>query len=448
MTNDEMKPRDHAEAVALFRAQVVGELVARTLARGDLEAELQEKSQQRFRAPGSEVTRCYSVPTLQRWYYRLRSGGLEALRPRLRSDRGVGRALGCDLRSLMLGIRQENPSMSAALILETLERLGRVQTGAVSANTIRRLYRNHELRRVSKRHQTPGKERRRWEAACPGALWHADVCHGPTLEIDGQKKPLRIHGVLDDHSRYVVALVARHSEQEVDMLGIFTDAVRRWGRPKALYLDNGSTYRGDVLRVACERLGVRLVHAQPHDPQARGKMERFWRTLRERCLDHLPASASLHDVQMRLYAFLDEWYHLAPHAGLVGYTPSQRWATREMPQVSEQQLCEALVVRTERLVSGDGVVSVGGLLWEVDASFLAGRKVVIERSLAAPQAAPWVVYADQRRPLRPVRVLDNSHRRRAEPPKRSADIDRVPFDPMQPLVDAAIGRGRNEGGAS
>jgi putative transposase len=51
MTDDELAPRDHAEAVALFRAQVVGELVARQLQRGELEAELREKSQQRFRAP-------------------------------------------------------------------------------------------------------------------------------------------------------------------------------------------------------------------------------------------------------------------------------------------------------------------------------------------------------------------------------------------------------------
>jgi len=44
-------------------------------------------------------------------------------------------------------------------------------------------------------------------------------------------------------------------------------------------------------------------------------------------------------------------------------------------------------------------------------------------------------------------VLDNSHRRRAEPPKSSADIDRIPFDPVQPLVDAAVGRGHHQGGA-
>ena len=71
------------------------------------------------------------------------------------------------------------------------------------------------------------------------------------------------------------------------MLSLLVDALREYGRPRTLYLDNGSTYRGEALAVACHRLSIRLAHAQPYDPQARGKMERFWRTARERCIDHL-----------------------------------------------------------------------------------------------------------------------------------------------------------------
>ena len=162
-----------------------------------------------------------------------------------------------------------------------------------------------------------GHTRLRWQAEHPGALWHGDVCHGPSLRIGKTTKPLRIHALLDDASRFVVALEAHHTEREVDMLGLFLATLRRHGAPDALYLDNGSTYRGDDLRLACERLGITLIHAQPYDAPARGKMERFWRTLREGCLDHLGTMTSLHDVQVRLLAFLDEHYHRAPHGGLV-----------------------------------------------------------------------------------------------------------------------------------
>lgn len=444
-TDESLTPRDDAEAVAHFRAQVIGELAARPLERGELRAALEDKSRQRFRPPGSAVTRQYSVPTLQRWYYALRRGGVDALRPRPRSDRGAARALGEDMRAFLLEVRAAYPSMSAAQILDTLERQGRIARGSISANTVRRLFRRHGVARVSKRHTAPGKQRLRWEAPRPGAVWHADVCHGPTLEVDGARVPLRIHGLLDDHCRYVVALIALSSEQEADMLRVLTDTLRRWGKPEVLYLDNGSTYRGEVLRIACERLGIRLLHAQPYDAQARGKEERFWRTMREQCLDHLPATATLHDVQVRLHAFLDEKYHDAPHAGLVGQSPAERWATRQLPQVTEQELCEALVVRTTRKVAGDGVVSVGGQLWEVHAGFLAGRRCVIERTLADATRPPWVVYDDQRFELSPVRVVDNGQRRRAAAPTR-APIDAIDFDPGQVLVDQHVGRTPGHGG--
>lgn len=438
---DELTPRDHGEAVALFRAQVIGDLAARQLDHGDLAAELRERAQQRFRPPGSDLTRSYSVPTLERWLYRLRAGGVQALRPQQRSDAGVARVLDDVTRTLLLEVRREHPSMSAALIVRTLERKGRLATGEISVNTLRRLYREHGLERLGKNHQAPGQHRRRWEAAYPGQLWHADVCHGPKVVCGQREKPLRIHGMLDDFSRRVLALVALHSEREIDMLRVFTGAVRQHGKPESLYLDNGSTYRGETLKIACNRLDVRLVHAQPYDPQARGKMERFWRTLRENCLDHTPATASLHDVQVRLLAFLDRHYHLTPHASLVGDTPERRWAERQPREVSEVELQEALTIRTTRRLRGDGTVSIGGKDWEVERGYLAGSKVVVARTLAV-NAAPWIEWDDERLSLRPVDARGNAERRR--PPRPAKGIDAMPFDPMEPLVDAMVGR-RKEG---
>ena len=115
----------------------------------------------------------------------------------------------------------------------------------------------------------------RWQADRPSALWHGDVCHGPALRVGQTTKPLRTHALLDDASRSGVGLEAHHTEREDDMLDLFLGARRRQGSPDALYLDNGSTYRGDVLRLTCERLGSTLIHAQPGDAPTRGKMERF-----------------------------------------------------------------------------------------------------------------------------------------------------------------------------
>ncbi len=170
----------------------------------------------------AKSTKAYSVATLERWFYAYKSGGLEALRPSPRSDRGRCRDLTAEQRKLLAAIREEHPSASVPVILRTLVAEGRLDKDAISASSVRRFYQEHSLDRVSLRsgHATRGKVRLRWQAERPGALWHADVCHATALMIDGKSQPVRIHGILDDASRYILALSAHHTEREVDMLGL------------------------------------------------------------------------------------------------------------------------------------------------------------------------------------------------------------------------------------
>ena len=271
-----LTPINRAEEIALFRHQLIAPLTLSDLPHGELRERLVQISRQRVRVPLADATRTFSITTLERWYYAFRVGGLEALKPAGRTDRGRGRALTPEVKALLLDIRRENPTASAALILRTLVADGRLTKGAISMVTLRRLYRDHRLDRATLARLDRGKTRLRWEAARPNALWHGDVCHAAPILLAGTRIPVRIHALLDDASRYVVAIEAQHTEREVDMLAILADTLRRRGMPDALYLDNGSTYSGDTLRIACGRLGISLLHARPYDPEARGKMERFW----------------------------------------------------------------------------------------------------------------------------------------------------------------------------
>ncbi len=441
---DGLTPKDHAEAVAVFRSEVVGSLCRRDLGHGDLRAEFVALAQQRFRVPDGDVTRTISIPTLERWYYAYRRGGLPALQPRPRADRGRGRRLTPEQRQLLLDIRRENPSASVPLILRTLTLDGRLDRGAISTATVRRLYAEQGLDRVAMRDGTGAHTRLRWQAERPGALWHGDVCYGPALIIAGKTVPLRIHGMLDDASRFVVALEAMHTEREVDMLGLLSRAVRRHGLPDAMYLDNGSTYSGATLRIGCERLGITLIHAKPYSPEARGKMERFWRTLREAVLDHLGSLASLHDVNVRLWAFLDQHYHQAPHAGLLGRSPTSVWQAdaRTVDDLDEARLRQALTVTERRRVRRDTTLSIDGVVWQLDQGYLAGRIVSVGRCLADPSVAPWVEHEGKRLDLHPVDVIKNAKtgRQPRRPGVVAPTAKTIPFDPPRALLDKAAGR--------
>src|SRR5580704_18652406 len=110
---DVLEPKDHGEAVALFRSEVVGVLTRLDLPRGELAARLKTLSEQRFRPPGATTTRTFAVPTLERWYRLYKKGGLAALRPEPRSDRGAARALTAEQQDLLCDVRRERPSASA-----------------------------------------------------------------------------------------------------------------------------------------------------------------------------------------------------------------------------------------------------------------------------------------------------------------------------------------------
>lgn len=437
-------PKDHAEEVALFRVQVLGPVLNRELQRGELLAELRVLATRRFRPPGSASTRTFSVPTLLRWHRRYRKDGLAGLRPVSRRT-GDAQALTETERALLLQIRHEHPAVPANVILDTLLLDGRIERGRISAQTLRRFYRGQGLPRLTKaKANRPRGERRRWEAGHVGELWHADVCHGPTLVVGDKRIPLRIHALLDDKSRYILALRVFDNEREVSMLDLMLEAIRLYGAPQRLYLDNGSTYRGEALETACGRLGINLLHASPYDPQARGKMERFWRTMRDGCLGPMSKQDSLHAVQVRLLAWLRERYHKSAHASLVGRSPAQAWAERKLLARTDDELVEALTVRETRRVRGDCTLTIGNVDWEVTEGFLAGRKLTVARTLAETQRPPWIEHDDRVYPLRPVDAVANGLRRKRRKPKPG--LDAVDFDPVDVLLDHAMGRLPRKGG--
>lgn len=439
-------PQDHAEAIALFRSEIVGALTRRELDRGELAQALAELSEKRFRPPESKSTRAYSVATLERWYYSYKSGGLEALRPSARSDRGRCRDLTPEQRKLLAAIREEHPSASVPVILRTLVAEGRLDKDAISASSVRRFYQERGLDRLSLRQGQSGrgKVRLRWQAERPGALWHADVCHGAAVMVAGKSQPVRIHAILDDASRYIIAIAAHHTEREIDMLGLMVSAVRKHGPPDALYLDNGSTYRGQTLSLACARMGTALIHAKPYDAPARGKMERFWRSLREGCLDFTGSLSSLHELNVRIFAWIDEHYHRAPHGGLLGSSPASVYEATPRPvdAFDESLLRKALTIHARRRVRRDSTLPMDGTDWETDLHFLAGRLVTVSRCLVDPGEPPWLEHEGRVHVLHPVNPKANGHKPRSKSCLDTTHPARkpVPFDPPKALLEKTLGK--------
>jgi len=424
-----------AEEVALFRLGIVGDLLARELEPGELQEALEEKARLRYRPPGSSRSRTYHFKTLQNWYYAAKKGGMESLKPVSRA-RGHGLALSSEQRALLLDMRREHPTAAAEMILSEAVRNGIVALDAVSVETVRRLFRDADASR-SGLNRAARRQRRRWQADRPCALWHADVCHVWLRDRDGRPYKAYVHAILDDCSRYVVALEARPAEREVDLLSVLCGALLRFPACVVFYVDNGSCYRGEVLALMGGRLGIRVVHAEPYDPEARGKMERFWRTMRQRCTDHLPAGATLHDLNAALLAWLDEDYHRRPHGGLMGETPLRRFqgGLVGLPEpLDAGQLALALQVATRPQVRKDATFQVNGRTFEVRGRHLGGKRIEVlvdpftDEPIRASYLGKPVVFG-------PCDPKANAHAGRPEP--SDPPVSTTPFDPIAALLARA-----------
>ena len=85
---------------------------------------------------------------------------------------------------------------------------------------------------------------------------------------------------LDDHSRLLPGYRWGYAEDTVQLDAALRPALASRGVPKAIYVDRGSAFVDAWLLRACAKLDVRLAHSTPYRPEGRGKIERFFRTVR------------------------------------------------------------------------------------------------------------------------------------------------------------------------
>lgn len=207
--------------------------------------------------------------------------------------------------------------IQAVLRREGLER-------APAASTITAILRRHG-RLEGKRSQHPGPWRR-FEHARPNDLWQMDF-KGDFALGQGRCHPLT---VIDDHSRYALAVEALADEREAGVRDRLTLVFRRHGLPLAMLMDNGPPWgdpgleRHTRLTAWLLRLGVRVCHGRPYHPQTQGKDERFHRTLKAEVL----AGRGFADLARCQKAF-DGWrvvYNTErPHEALGLAVPAERY---------------------------------------------------------------------------------------------------------------------------
>jgi transposase InsO family protein len=402
---------------ALFRLGVLGDLVHVELQHGELKPALQKKASQLWKDPNGKP-RKIKVKTLQTWYYNYRKLGFAGLLPKERSDKGRCKAIAPELQSLIVDMKREDPGRSVPLIIRELEGKGLVGKGDLSDSTVGRLLAREGLSGPKMELEVPA--RYRFVAATCGELWQGDACHAFKLfdPSSGREIMVKIFGLIDDKSRLVPYLRGSFHETQQDFLRVLLAAIQRRGIPRTLLLDNHGSFTGEHVQLACAKLGIRLVHARPYDGPAKGKQERFWRTLRAHVLDRLDREkiVTLDDLNLRLMAWVESEYNQRPHSGLSGRTPLSVFEedAEEIRWVEDRRAIEAASIGSvQRWVRNDSTCTILGRVYEVP-THLRGRHVEIFYSLLDSDHV-WIHDDRAQVFLRIVDAVGNSRRPRTRP---------------------------------
>ncbi len=231
--------------------------------------------------------------------------------------------------------------------------------------------------------------------------------------------------MLDDATRVVTYGEFFFNENTESLLSVLRQAILRRGIAARLYVDNGSNYRSRRLDIACASLNIILIRATPYRPQGKGKIERFFRTVRSQMLSRLQPDdlASLEALNTKFRAWVEGEYHRTPHQGLAPRTtPQDRWAqTCQRVRFPDPglDLLKLFRPRHERRVSKHRLVRFQNRLYEVDAG-LAGRTVTLLIDPDAPPERPIELECDGQ-PQGRARLVDpRANARRRPPPPQPA----------------------------
>jgi putative transposase len=220
--------------------------------------------------------------------------------------------------------------------------------------------------------RSAGKVYGRFEALVRNELWTGDGLHGPRLGDTGRRAVLL--AFIDDHSRLLVGWRWGTGEDVFGLEAALRSGLMARGVPDAVLVDRGSAFVSTQLLRACAVLGVKLIHASPRAATTKGKIERFFRTVRDQFLVEIDDGVTLTELNRLFSAWLEVVYHRRVHSETKA-TPLERFDAAGAPGLPTPALLrEAFLWSQQRTVTKTATVSLHANSYEVDAA-LVGRKI-------------------------------------------------------------------------
>ena len=311
---------------------------------------------------------------LRRYLESYRTDGLKGLEPAGRLEAGTFKAIPADILGIAMQCKRELPERSVRNIITILEKEGHVKPGSISRSTLSHnlLALGHNTRQL--RYATDTRAARRFVRVGRNTLWQSDVKFGLYVpDGNGKKRRTYLATFIDDCTRVVTHSEFYFNHRVPVLEDCFRKAMLKFGKPDAVYVDNGAEFVSRWMRIGCARLGIRHLRTKPYSAPSKGKVERFQRTaeefIREAALMKIKGLAHLNELYR---AWLDEGYQHMEHEGIGKMTPMQAFQKDEkrIRFATPDECYDAFLHEETRAVDKAGCFSLNGVTFEAGIAFV------------------------------------------------------------------------------
>jgi len=415
--------------LGLFRFSIIGPLLNRQWEHGEIGEEISRMSMLAYRIPESGRHRI-GKGTILEWLTRYKRNGFEGLLPKGRNDKGKPRKIAAAVLEKVVKAKQANPRRAVSLICRDLYRQGDIETPALPVSTLYRYLATLPMRQSGDR-----KEQKRYECRFANEMWQSDVMHGPYLpHQEGEKaRKTYLFAILDDASRLIVGAGFHPTEKLLHLKQVFRHAVQTYGVPSKFYVDNGKIFKAHEMEIACAKIGTSLIYATPYYPEGKGKIERFFRSVRDCFLTGIRNVKSLAALNQAFRTWLVDDYNQKPHNGIDQEAPLNRYlrldaTIRRLPK--DVHVEELFYQSVKRLVGKDATFRVNNTLYEAP-EHLIGRTIDVFFDSDQMERVSIAYEGKSEGCCKPVDFLANAHIKRKPmtynstnpPPKDSKEDD-------------------------
>lgn len=344
--------------------------------------------------------------TIQTWYYRYKNHGVTSMDASPRADKGKPRKTSPEevleaINQALPHFRQKYKGSTDKPTKTAIYRLciekGWLQADQIARNTFSRMLEKYEMLQ-----DDPGDNKRRLAFSMQYAnqLWQADTMFGPY--IGG--KQTKLIAFIDDASRVLCHGEFFFDENADSMIRAIRSAFYKRGLPEQLLVDNGSIYCCQEITLICARVGCLLRHTAVRDAAAKGKIERFFRRVRDQFLIRKLDLSTIERLNRQFTDWVEQEYNAAIHSTL-GMKPIDRFGvdlSRIRFLTPSQDADELFYAETTRTVKKDSTFSFRGSRYETPFD-LRGKEIKLRYERHHQGAV--IVYENERR-IGQARLLD------------------------------------------